>query len=131
MGNGEAKVFLLSSKDLQKGELLEVPNPQKLRDDCNDGNQSNLDETESYTYEVVAVDVPEAVFDNWENNESLAELFEAVHNSAYAGGKPTWLQGEGYEGHFIFQFDEKLIEVNLGDSGVMYVFTNTAFWQCC
>lgn len=130
-GNGEAKVFLLSSEDLQRGELLEVPNPQKLPDDFNDGNPNELDETESYTYEVATVDVPEAVFDDWENNESLEELFEAVHNSAYADGKPTWLQGEGYEGHFIFQFDAKLIEVNLGDSGVMFVFTNTAFWQCC
>lgn len=28
------------------------------------------------------------------------------------------------------QFDEGFVDVNLGDMGVMYVFEDSAFWQC-
>ena len=46
-------------------------------------------------------------------------------------GFPIWLQGdEDSGGEFLFQFDEALAYTNLGDSGVMYVFDDTAFWQC-
>ncbi|MBA3545927.1 MAG: hypothetical protein H0T76_05560 [Nannocystis sp.] len=51
--------------------------------------------------------------------------------SARAGGSPIWLQGEEHDdGGFLLQFDESFANVNLGDCGVMYAFTDTQFWQC-
>jgi hypothetical protein len=55
------------------------------------------------------------------------ELYGA---SARAGGAPIWLQGDEHEGEFLLQFDESFANVNLGDCGIMYVFTDTQFWQC-
>jgi hypothetical protein len=40
------------------------------------------------------------------------------------------MQGDEYEGPLLVQFDESLVPMNLGDAGVMYVFPDTAFWQC-
>jgi hypothetical protein len=33
-------------------------------------------------------------------------------------------------GEFVMQFHDGFCDVNLGDKGVMYVSTETAFWQC-
>lgn len=49
---------------------------------------------------------------------------------ARAGGAPIWLQGDEHAGEFLLQFDESFANVNLGDCGIMYVFTDTQFWQC-
>ncbi len=64
-------------------------------------------------------------------NDPLVELSNDLFNHAFAGGAPIWLQGDEFEGEFLFQFDENLVDMNLGDAGVMYVFKETAFWQCC
>ena len=56
-----------------------------------------------------------------------SEIYRA---SARAGGSPIWLQGDEHDGDFLLQFDESFANVNLGDCGVMYVFTDTQFWQC-
>lgn len=37
---------------------------------------------------------------------------------------------EGGEAGFLMQFDESFVPMNMGDSGVMYVYTDAAFWQC-
>ena len=50
--------------------------------------------------------------------------------SARAGGAPIWLQGDEHEGDFLLQFDESFANLNLGDCGIMFVFTDTQFWQC-
>lgn len=47
-----------------------------------------------------------------------------------AGGSAIWLQGNEYDGEIIMQFDNCLVDMNLGDGGIMYVFKDTAFWQC-
>ena len=47
-----------------------------------------------------------------------------------AGGLPLWIQGEDHVGDFLLQFDDGFVDVNLGDAGVMYVFTDRQFWQC-
>ncbi len=45
-------------------------------------------------------------------------------------GPPLWLQDdEGGDG-FVMQLDEGLVDVNLGDGGIMYAFADDAFWQC-
>ena len=46
------------------------------------------------------------------------------------GGSPQWIQAAEHSGEFVLQFDGKLVRVNLGDQGVMYVFADTAFMQC-
>ena len=56
-----------------------------------------------------------------------SKLFELP---AYVGGSPIWLQREEHWGFFIMQFSEAFVNVNLGDLGEMYVFFDTAFWQC-
>ena len=46
------------------------------------------------------------------------------------GGNPIWLQeNEGATG-FIMQFDEEFVSMNMGDSGVMYLYEANGFWQC-
>lgn len=49
--------------------------------------------------------------------------------NARIGGKPIWLQNSEDCGQFLMQFGEGFIDINLGDSGEMYVFEKTAFWQ--
>lgn len=56
-----------------------------------------------------------------------SEIYKAP---ARVMGDPIWLQGEEHWGDFVMQFDEAFSHMNLGDSGVMYVFGDTAFWQC-
>ncbi len=73
-----------------------------------------------------------AVFTGDEPGEpKLRALWSKLYDAgAYAGGQPMWLQYPEHEGHFVLQFDESFIDINLGDAGVMYVFADTAFWQC-
>lgn len=78
------------------------------------------------TFEVVPIDVPFNVF------YERSDLHDAVYGlGARVGGEPIWLQDDESPGsRFIMQFDESFIGINLGDCGVMYVFEDTAFWQC-
>ena len=49
--------------------------------------------------------------------------------NAFAGGDPGWLQEpEGPSRGFILQFDQTFVPMDLGDSGVMYVFADCAWW---
>lgn len=69
--------------------------------------------------------------EDFELSEELKAIQLAIFNCSYIGGKPIWLQSKDYEGPFIGQFDMELVpEINLGDSGIMYIFEETAFWQC-
>ncbi len=65
------------------------------------------------------------------NNFIIEKIRHKIFNlPAYIGGEPIWIQAPEYDGFFIMQFSEQFIDMNLGDSGEMYVFTDTAFWQC-
>lgn len=78
--------------------------------------------------------LPAEIFEGdlfFERDERLQQLANALLSQSYAGGLPLWLQSKEYEGEFLFQFDEDFIYMNLGDAGVMYVFKETSFWQCC
>lgn len=78
-----------------------------------------------------ALMVPTDIF-GWEApNEALKAIRQQLFNCAYLGGQPLWLQSDEHHAPFIGQFDEQLApDLNLGDSGVMYLFEDTAFWQC-
>lgn len=114
----ESAVMLLSENDIQQGEPNEIL------------NQHN---SETQSYQVQPVTIPVSFFNHLGKTEkpgALRELQDLLYTSAYAGGKPLWMQGNEHDGHFLCQFDETFIEMNLGDAGIMYVFTDTAFWQC-
>ncbi len=77
-------------------------------------------------FRVVAVDVDPAV---WATESELRD--ELYRCSARVGGAPLWLQDdEGGDAGFVMQFDEGFCSMNLGDSGIMYVYADDAFWQC-
>jgi len=78
-----------------------------------------------------ALMLPSEIF-GWEApNEALKAIRQQLFNCSYLGGQPLWLQSDEHHGAFIGQFDEQLApDLNLGDSGVMYLFEDTAFWQC-
>ncbi|MFK7928718.1 MAG: BRCT domain-containing protein [Myxococcota bacterium] len=77
------------------------------------------------SFETVRVEVPETV---WEDDSSLRSALCGLE--ARALGEPVWLQDDEDVGGFVMQFDESFADINLGDTGVMYVFQSTAFWQC-
>lgn len=82
---------------------------------------------------VEAFDVPAQIFGGEELAGPAKRVRGIVYGSpGYVGGGPLWLQdGEpGVDPRFVFQFDESLCGINLGDSGVMYVFEGDIDWQC-
>ncbi|MGE0787628.1 MAG: hypothetical protein AB7S26_18275 [Sandaracinaceae bacterium] len=59
--------------------------------------------------------------------------------SHLAGSQPgVWLERGGelmgrldyLESHLVVQLDDRFVPINLGDGGRMFVFPDTAFWQC-
>ncbi|MFZ6177855.1 hypothetical protein [Nannocystis pusilla] len=82
---------------------------------------------------VEAFDVPEQIFGGGELEGAAKRVRRIVYGSAgFVGGGPLWLQDgdPGVDPSFLFQFDESLAHINLGDSGVMYVFDGDIDWQC-
>lgn len=82
--------------------------------------------------EVDALDVPTAIFSPGCEGDA-ARVRKLVYGShGHAHGGPLWLQDgpEGVDPNFLFQFDEGLASINLGDCGVMYVFFDDISWQC-
>lgn len=88
------------------------------------------------TIVVEAFEVPAAIFEVESGSELEAaaqRVRSIVYGSAgYVLGGPLWLQDgpAGGDPSFLFQFDESLCHINLGDSGVMYVFEGHMTWQC-
>ncbi len=74
------------------------------------------------SFEVVAIDIPLSPDKN-----IRAQVYGL---GARVGGEPIWLQAEEHFGNFLLQFDSTFVGINLGDMGLMYVFEDTAFWQC-
>jgi hypothetical protein len=114
----ESAVILLSEDDIQQGEPNEILNQHH---------------SEPQSYQVQPVTIPIGLFNHLGKTEkpgTLRELQDLLYTSSYAAGKPLWMQGNEHDGHFLCQFDETFIEMNLGDAGIMYIFTDTAFWQC-
>jgi predicted DNA-binding WGR domain protein len=77
------------------------------------------------------VDVPADVFDRDHDDEDLAKLSSLLLNApGFIGGAPLWIQEPQEAGRFIGQLNGDLIDMSLGDQGVLYVFEDCAFWQC-
>lgn len=119
-GNKETELLTLTEDDLKNGV-----SKWKLAED---------EECESTTFICHEVELPIEVFaeDIYERDEDdpVYILSEELCEYSMAGGKPIWIQGDEHDGDIILQFDDSLVDMNLGDAGVMYVFKNTSFWQC-
>jgi hypothetical protein len=120
--NSDTEVVLLTEDDVAKGAF--------------EGDLPVGDASGAKKFSVAEAEVPADIFldVHWdeERDPQLEEIRNSVYQSnAWGGGQPIWLQGdEGAGGGFVMQFDEGFVYMNLGDSGVMYVYPDTAFWQC-
>ncbi len=81
-------------------------------------------------YSVEEKTVPSYVWAADYDEPGWDERMELTSPAAFVSGQPVWIQGDEDVGGFIMQFNEGLVDVNLGDAGTMYVFEDDAFWQC-
>lgn len=77
--------------------------------------------------------------DVFQSDYSTAELTPGVQfivdaiysGSAFAGGDAIWMKSdEAPSPNFLMQFNETFANIKLGDNGIMYLYKETAFWQC-
>jgi hypothetical protein len=103
---GASKVILLTAEDLARGATTE--RPENFNPDWELPASRLVVQTKTTTFEDASDD--------------------------HARWPMSWVQSDEGEdegrGDFLFQFTEDLIDVNLGDLGTMYVFSNLAWWQC-
>lgn len=77
---------------------------------------------------------------HWDTLVKLEEEIRKIKNfvfnlPGYAGGIPITIQEpDAFNtfsyGPFIMQINERLVNVNLGDSGNMYLFAGGSYWDC-
>ena len=117
-GTEETAVIALGPKDIARGEwtgpAVGDPKPTALA--------------------AWPVDVPARVFtfdryaDGVDDGDPLAELHDKLMSACRAGGGVIHWSGDDPDASWVLQFNEDLVEVNLGDAGTMYVFTDRAYW---
>ncbi len=80
---------------------------------------------------ILPLDVPCAIFERSGEEGPAREMRKMIFNAAgHVFGEPFWIQEEEGDGDFIMQINEGLCEVNLGDSGSLYVFGWGTVFQC-
>jgi hypothetical protein len=83
---------------------------------------------------VIGLEVPSALFDSKKTSDDppLKELRGLVFNRpGYLLGEPMFIQDdEGSGAGFVMQLSERIGDLNLGDSGSLYVFEGDTFMQC-
>jgi len=106
-GTQETAVLLLTEQELAMG-VIDGSGP------ANDGSASTTFVAHEITLpiEVFAEDILER-----DEDDSVYQLHEALSQFSMAGGKPIWLQGVDHDGEIILQFDDSLVDTNLGDGG--------------
>ncbi len=83
------------------------------------------------SFVVSVMDVPTGAGSPPEVQELGSKIWNAIYSlPAWGGDDPIWLQHDEYHGDFLMQFDERFASMNLGDHGIMYLFADTAFFQC-
>lgn len=88
-------------------------------------------EKNSFVFETIVI--PKKIFEYEydEEDELIEQLSGLLYNASYFNGCPLWMQNEDREDEgFIGQIDERLVEINIGGDGIMYIFNDRAFWQC-
>ena len=77
--------------------------------------------------------LPQSVFDPdyvySAGNKQHEKLQDAIWEYDFAAGEPLWLHDDYYSKPFVLQFSEELVDINMGDGGLMYMFIDTAFIQ--
>jgi len=121
-GNDETEILSLTENQISKGENGKAP--------AYDESFRSPEENTFVCHEVL---LPAEIFDEIDDyeelNDSILEVLESIEWTI-AGGKPIWLQYKEHTDDVLVQFDEGFLDINLGDGGVMYVFPDTAFFQC-
>ncbi len=114
--NDKTALISLVDDDLAEGRLESAP-----------GKEIELE-----YFVPMAAEVPVDIFDEEPPQDpALRELRDAVYGaSARVLGSPLWLQDAEHWGFLLMQFDEGFVDINLGDAGVMYLFSDAQFWQC-
>lgn len=83
---------------------------------------------------IVPLDVPSAIFDHALAREDarLKEIRGLVFNRpGYVLGEPMFIQDDDGDGPgFVMQLGDRIGDLNLGDSGSLYVFEGATFMQC-
>ncbi len=118
----ESRVIELTKQDIMYGVGEWEP----------DDDERECSKPQSFTCHELKV--PEELFSESlferPQKDPLVVLYNAISRYGMAGGSPMWIQGAEHDGQFLLQFSESLVTTNLGDAGEMYVFSDTAFWQC-
>ena len=108
----------------------------EIEDGPYDGDLPAGADRQARAIDVSEVDVPKEIFAYDPYGDELPKSLEEIRtnvyqSSAWGGGTPMWLQApQPGGGLFLMQFDESFAYMNLGDMGIMYIFSDTAFWQC-
>jgi hypothetical protein len=111
----ETAVVTLGAADLAAGGTAGGPPPRELA---------------RCALRITPIDVPVEVFSGEPSGPDVEALRDALLRSpGYALGGPIWLQDDAFAGEFVCQLDASLVPMNLGDQGVLYVFSDRAFWQ--
>lgn len=112
-----AQIVYLTEADVAKGVLAKtVPKPKP-----------------ALFFRATPLEVPTFALDPWsgddEPSDELQDLAgEVAALPGFAGGGPTNMDARDHEGHFLMQFNEDLVPINLGDAGTMFVFDDVAFY---
>lgn len=119
----ETAVIFVSQKDIDEKRLTSL----------------DAQYCQKFSLKVTPYAVPKEIFSETLEEESIAEKLQYYfYNFRYVGGKPIWMQNEEKIPNFIMQTGEFLCSddstttydtVNFA-GGIMYMFEDTAFWQC-
>ena len=104
------------------------------------------DNPDAARMEIEPVDVPTAIFDEKltdpsndsdvdEDEQERRRVLREIRSRIYDAhcrvlGAPIWLQDREHDDDgFVCQFDERFVDINLGDRGIMYFFADRQLWQ--
>ncbi len=96
-----------------------------------DATNEDEEEAEARPIAILPLDVPCAVFVRSGDDGPAKEMRKMIFNAAgHVFGEPFWIQEEEGDGDFLMQINEGLCDMNLGDSGSLYVFGWGSVFQC-
>lgn len=79
---------------------------------------------------VLPLDVPLVVFDTT-SEAPYSDIRNMVFNACgHVFGQPFWIQSDEGDDGFLMQINGGLADINLGDSGSLYVFDSGTIFQC-